>query len=148
LLFAAALASRDGRLVQRDVVPVMVELPPRSGAKLRRRLVRRLAGHPAVQRAICRELQQRADTSQAPVSTFAAALEQRVAECHASFEHDNDALRWQGSLFDRRAEQQAGLRDSQRSRLHAWLERKRASARAMTALRHTPPRLLAAWLAR
>jgi hypothetical protein len=147
LLFAAALVGSDGKLAQRELVALIVTLPRRAGAVLSRRLVRLLVADQAVQSEIARELQRRVMRNHEAVSAFAAALERRCGECLASLERNDNQLQWQGSLFDRRAEEQAGLHHSQRRQLGEWLERKRASASALRTLSHTPPRVRAAWLA-
>ncbi len=146
LVFGATLVDRDGRLVQRELVPLIGELPGHLGGTLSRRVVRHLAIDPAVERAVSRELERRLIATQRRTRAFTEAVEQRLLSCLHSLDRREGQIRWQGSLFDRRAEQQAGLCHAHILQLRDWLEHKRARAMASAALRHTPPRLRAAWL--
>ncbi len=149
LLFAADLVDDTGRMVQRCLVPLRVRLSSQTvrARLLSKGLMRRLAADPEVLAILDQEVQRRLAAVHTSTSLTAAALRTRLRALQAHLEsRRND--RWsQGSLFDRRAEQQSQV---QVESLHAWRDhfaRRISSAYALARLQSSDPRLVAAWAA-
>ena len=149
LLFATDVVDGTGRMVERQLIPLRVEPPVQTVATrtLSKALVRQLAMDWAVRATLDREVRVRLASLRVETSHTAIALEQRARELAAHLESRQQNPLFQGSLFDRHAEQQSQARAASQ---HAWRDhfaRRIDAAHALTVLRASDPRLLAAWLA-
>jgi hypothetical protein len=142
LAFSVSLHDGAGARIARDLIVVDVSHEP---TRLSRARVRRLCAHSTVTGAVAVACTARINTA-APVLTATGAAMSRRNE--ALLRHVAAPARraaWQDSLFDRRAERQASLRDRARDAIVAHLRRRLAHADALTRLRASAPRLVAAW---
>jgi hypothetical protein len=146
LLFAGDLVAGDGRLLQREVMPLHVCLePPHTLRELRKDVLLQLVKRCGLEPLLRTEMDRRASIARADSARFAAGVERRAADLIAALgRHDRQLV--QGSLFDRRREQEAQLRADAVAGGHAHLGRRRGDAAALTQIETTPPRLVAAWL--
>jgi hypothetical protein len=146
LLFAGELIDSDGRLLQREVVPLKVQLePPRNVRKLHKDLLLQLVNQHALQHLLRAEMDRRVSMARADSGRFAASVERRAADLVAALgRHGREWV--QGSLFDRRREQEAQVRADAVAGWQAHLGRRRSGASALTQIGTTSPRLVAAWL--
>jgi superfamily II DNA or RNA helicase len=147
LLYGATLVTDTGRLVERLIVPIAVELLPGSASpRLRRDLLRRLAAEPAVRAAVDVALASQRARASLAIRHAATAIEQRIATCLRSIEW-REARRsaWQGSLFDRAADAGGERQRLAIARIREHLVRRRDEVRALSVLRTTDAHLLAAW---
>jgi hypothetical protein len=147
LLFEWDVHDQSARLVARQLMCVRVDFA--RGARLRGAAVRRwtqwlASASPVreeIERARARELRQLADQTR----TTAVAIQERLGAFDAALRVSRQAW-FQGSLFDRRAEQQAQAGRIALGILRAHVQRQLASAHALRTLSSAqPPRLVAAW---
>src|SRR5690606_36634149 len=124
--------------------PVLVERDRcRHHHALVRRALRTLVHDPRLRELIAQELESRRTAVRLVLAPVADALASRHSA--ALHEVDRRAARqpWQGSLFDRRAEQQARATDAQAAVLRAHLRRSYEAARALADIASAEPVLLA-----
>lgn len=155
LVFAATIADRSGRIVERHVIPVRIEIAPaRAGRevpgddarRLRRSLVRRLSAHPRVRACVDEVVQQRSEGASRTLSGFARAMERRMAAISQEVDRRRARTAWQGSLFDRRAEQRAVDTQAGLAAIADHVQRRADAARALQVVSGSTPRLVAAWI--
>ncbi len=148
VLFAADLVDRDGRLVQRELVPLRIEAEPRARLprRLSKRLVRLLAEEPRLRAQLGTQIATRLAVAQKRVAPSAAAFEHRAGAILSALERRQGRL-FQGSLFDRRKEQQSHARQTAIATWQQYLAHRVVVSRALATLTPTAPRLVGAWLA-
>jgi hypothetical protein len=155
LVFAAAMADRSGRIVERHVVPIVIETAPAracreapraDGRRLTRARVRRLSSHPRVRACIGEVVRQKLEGASRTLSGFARAMEWRVAAISREIERRRARTAWQGSLFDRRAEQRAANAQAGLAAIADHVQRRADAARALQVVSGLAPRLVAAWI--
>ena len=147
LLFAADIVDAAGLMVQRLLLPLCVDGPPlRSARQLSKGRVQQLAGDRGVHAVLRREIQAGLASVHGDVGRTATALEQRLRGLMTALEQRRSRLLFQGSLFDRRSEQQAQSRDATVQALGDYFARRLVATHALTVLRVSEPRLIAAWL--
>ena len=144
LVFAVPLLDELGGLVQRDVVALRVT--PGTAQQLSRRLVRTLTSDPSISRTLALERHGRLLEAQGVAAAAGRAIERRVTALAERLDRQSPGPAWQGSLFDRRAEQQARRRADSKATLHRHLRRRRERARALQHVTAGEPQLVAAWL--
>jgi ERCC4-related helicase len=146
LLFVGACVDAGGRLVQTNCVGVRLELSIAT-ATLTKRGLEALSSHPNVRERLTQVLDRQIDAARLMAATTADALERRIRSILASIDGQADPL-FQGSLFDRRAEQRARARKERTVLVRAQLMRRLEIAHALRDIRSTVPRLAAAWIGR
>jgi superfamily II DNA or RNA helicase len=150
LLYGATLIDQGGRFVQRVALPIAVSVDPHSTShrRLTRRLLRWIAADSTLQDVLSHEAASQCARGEVVLQQVAAALTGRLDECLATLDQRaRERSQWQGSLFDSSSD---ALFERERSALRSvreHFERRRDEARALSTLRATAPRLLAAWLA-
>ena len=144
LLFEAAHVDGAGHLIQRSCVGVCVELRAGDSA-LTKEMVWSLSCHPLVRACVERALNRRQDEGRRDATATAEGLERRIRNILAVLESRTDPL-FQGSLFDRKAEQEARTRKEHLESLRSHSRRRLEFARALRSLRPAEPRLAAAWI--
>jgi superfamily II DNA or RNA helicase len=143
LVFEISLVDAQGRFVQREIVGLRLE---RAHARpLARSDVRALDRDPRVRDAINAEVQSRMDRVHAITSQAAGRLEARLSALIAHAHEGSATASWQGSLFERRREQQAHRHAHAVLTHTAHLRRRQDAARALGQLVAGTPRLIAAW---
>jgi hypothetical protein len=144
LVFAADLLDGAGRLTQREVVPIRIGLTP-STTRLSRARVADLVTSPRVRAVLTREVERRTRCVEERIAPARIAFEQRLDDLCGAIDHRRAARLYQGSLFDRRAEQRAHSSRAAIRSLVDSLERHQASIRALASLQARTPELVAAW---
>jgi hypothetical protein len=146
LLFAGDLIAGDGRLLQREVVALQLCLePPHKLRELHKDLLLQLVQQRGLEPLLRTEMDRRASIARADSTRFAEGIDRRAADLIAALSRHGCQL-VQGSLFDRRREEDAQLRAEAAAGWHAHLARRRSDASALKQIETTPPRLVAAWL--
>jgi superfamily II DNA/RNA helicase len=144
LVFAADLVDLSGRLVQREIIPLEIHGLSTSLCTAKRALTK-LADDRRVRAAVDGEIARRLALATAAVKPAAASYERRVAALAAGIARRRSARLYQGSLFDRRAEQQSHAHGSAIATWVAHLEHRLEAARALRQIRAERSRLVAAW---
>jgi superfamily II DNA or RNA helicase len=144
LLFEAAHVDGAGHLIQRSCVGVCVELRAGDSA-LTKEMVWSLSCHPLVRTCVERALNRRQDDGRRDAAATAEGLERRIRNILSVLESRTDPL-FQGSLFDRKAEQEARTRKGHLESLRSHSRRRLQFARDLRSLRSAEPRLAAAWV--
>ena len=145
-LFECDVHDVNGRLVAREALPLIVDLA--EPIVLRRRNTRTAMAAVVAAPALHERLMAaragfvRAVTSD--VSQTGARIERRLQQLIAELESIRRPLR-QGSLFDRRVEQQARASETAVRQIRAHLEHRLASARSLFRVEASTPRLTAVW---
>ena len=149
LLFRANYLDAGGRIVQRDCIGVRVELHEhkRVALSLTQEMVNALIRAPRLRVVLESATRVRLLAAQREATLTAEAIEQRIGSIRLAIEGRSNLV-FQGSLFDRRAEQQARARTEHARSLLAQLARTLDSARALRHLHATEPQLVAAWVTR
>jgi hypothetical protein len=104
-----------------------------------------LVNHHVLQDLLRTEMDRRASIARADSARFAAGIQRRAADLAGALGRHGAQL-VQGSLFDRRREQQAQLRADAIAGWQAHLARRMNGASALTQIETTTPRFVAAWL--
>ena len=145
-LFECDFHDSAGRLVARDVIPLVVEFDRL--VRLRPRDVR----HVATAVASCERVRQQVSTA---VSRRESLLASETAATGAAVMHRLEGVLGvldgprrtliQQSLFDKRAEQQARASNAAIAGIRGHLERRLTAARALQVISASTPRLVAVW---
>ena len=148
LLFCADVVDATSRVVERQLIPIALGAPLRGGVtrKLAKEHVRDLAENSAVRAALARELDSRVGRVRRDAAQTALALERRVRAMLTDLEQRRRSAPFQGSLFDRRTEQQAQTRAAVLQGWRHHFSRLLDRAQSLRRLHTTRPRLVAAWL--
>jgi superfamily II DNA or RNA helicase len=145
-LFECDVHDSAGRLVAREVIPLVVEFT--RSLRLRPREVRRIViavvSSEAVREHVTAALRRRELLVARETETTAAALIDRLERLLAALDGPHRDL-MQPSLFDKRTEQQARASDAASAAIREHLERRLAAARALRHVRASTPRLVAVW---
>jgi superfamily II DNA or RNA helicase len=144
LVFAVPLLDGLGGLVQRDVVGLRVSMGHRR--PLSRHVVRALARSPTVDRTLALECQRRLSVAHRAASAAGQAIERRATALAERLDCGARGQAWQGSLFDRRAEQAAERRAGNVAAVRRHLRQRCERSHALQHVSAGEPRLVAAWL--
>jgi superfamily II DNA or RNA helicase len=149
LLFGSNYLDGVGRIVQRDCIGVRVELLEQHSAErwLTREMIDALTRESKVRAVLDSAVRARLLVAQSEAIHTADAVERRIGRIRLAIQGRSN-FAFQGSLFDRRAEQQARVRTEHSKSLLSQLARNFDSARGLRCLRATDPQLVAAWVAR
>jgi superfamily II DNA/RNA helicase len=143
MLFTTVMVDRSGRQLRRHVSLIRA---PMSLQTLTRRGVRSLASRADITDVLRLDITQASEATRAACAHTAAALERRCRAIDGVLAARHQQTTYQGSLFDRRAEQQARSHQDALLDLRAHIERRIADAAALRTVTAGPPRLVAAWL--
>lgn len=143
----ATLLDRDGRLVQRVVIPLAIS--PQIGAGQRlvltRQLLRRVLRSEQLHGAIRERIEQECAAARDMTLRTATNLERRLAACLDALARRSAGAAFQTSLFEDGSDLDADRRRAAVSAVRHHLERRRTSAAALVTLQPGPARLIAAW---
>jgi superfamily II DNA/RNA helicase len=147
MLFGAGILDASGRIVQHEPIALHIVL---NGTRYRCRqlsktLVVALNASPRVREALDRELARRLLRARRDASKTAIAIERRMRQVLEELRRQENRPLFQGSLFDRRSEQQSQARGAAIRIQQERCERRLAAARSLTSLSALRPRLIAAW---
>jgi hypothetical protein len=147
MLFGADILDASGRIVQREPIAlhIAVNAARYRFRQLSRTLVASLTGSPRVRDALERELARRLLRARSDASKTALAIDHRVRQVLDELRRQESEPLFQGSLFDRRGEQQSQARGAAIRIQRDRCERRLAAARSLTSLSALRPRLIAAW---
>ena len=146
LLYLVTLLDDAGRLVRRPVVAVEIQRGSGSSRRLSRGSVRQLCAHPAVYVALAQQLPRLESTARRMTAAAAMAMDRRLSALVAHLARLGDTRAWQASLFDRRAERQAHIRQRSIADLQQHLGQRLNAVRSLRRVSARPPQLVAAWL--
>jgi superfamily II DNA or RNA helicase len=145
-LFECDVHDGNGRLIAREALPLIVELA--QPIVLRRRNTRTamaaIATAPALRERLMTARAAFARAVASNVAQTGVRIERRLQQLIGELESVKQPLR-QGSLFDRRVEQQARASEMAARQIRAHLEHRLASARSLFRVEASPPRLTAVW---
>jgi superfamily II DNA or RNA helicase len=146
LLFSVELTDRSGRLIQRELIPVRIELPVSATAgRLHKRHLRCLAAEPHVAAAVAAELSVRFARATDAATMSANRLEQRTRTLLSAIDARRHGAVYQASLFDRRAEHRSRALHAAINDWREALAQRENAASALRELTASPPQLAAAW---
>ena len=144
LVYSVVLLDGHGGVVQREVIALRAIAGAAIGRRLTRQMIRRLTGAWPLRDELRAEVRRRVDDARTSMRDIRSPLESRLR--HALTAVDSRLVLWQGSLFDRHAEQSAQARAEQVCRLRSHLLQRQARAAAISTITATRPQLIAAWV--
>jgi superfamily II DNA or RNA helicase len=147
MLFRADILDGSGRIVQHEPIALHIALNAARDRfrQLSKMLVASLTGSPGVRDALDRELARRLWRARSDASKTALAIDRRMRQVLDELDRQHGEPLVQGSLFDRRSEQQSRARGAAIRIQQERCERRLAAARSLTSLSARRPRLIAAW---
>jgi hypothetical protein len=143
LMFTTNLVDRSGRHARRHVSVIRAQTSLRTLSRAHARL---FAARTQVADALRADLANAVAATQARCCETSAPLERRCRAIAAELAARRQQTAYQGSLFDRRAEQRAHTHQSALLDLQAHVERRIADAVALGTVAAATPQLVAVWL--
>lgn len=146
VLFECDVHDDSGRLVAREAVPVAVDFdrPIQLRRANLRDVARALAASAVVKTHVTTAVATLTERVGANTRQTTGGVETRLHEILCGLESNTPRL-WQGSLFDRRVEQQARASEAAATDIRDHLRRRLASARSLLRIHSSAPRLIAVW---
>jgi hypothetical protein len=144
MLYVTPILAASGLVVERHVTSLDIDVS--TVRRLTRQLVRTLVGTPALQETLRGEVQNHHQRLQPLLTATSEALGQRHERVIDALERRSRGRLWQGSLFDRRAEQAASRDASHVAVLCEHYRRRHAALLQLQHLHTGTPQLVAAWL--
>jgi superfamily II DNA or RNA helicase len=147
LLFRADILDASGRIVQRGPIALHIALKdaPHRFRRLSKALVVSVTAMPQVRKALDGELARLLSRTRSETARTALAIDRRMHQVLDDLHRRQAEPLVQGSLFDRRSEQQWQARAAAIRIQQDRCERLLAAAGALTSLSAEQPRLIAAW---
>lgn len=144
LLFAIPFVDATGRAVQRELVALRIS--GMRGRRLTRHDVRTLCSDPRPSQVIEQHVFESLRSARQLASNAGGRIGRRLQSVLGRLDEQSRSAAWQGSLFDRRHEQQAQRYADKVTALREHLLRRRDAALALHEVHAGDPRLVAAWL--
>jgi superfamily II DNA or RNA helicase len=141
LVFSLPMVTASGRLVCRELVITRVV----TRRRVSRAVLRSLLRHPRLTAVLTAESERRVTALRSGFVGIARSLTDRIGALLVHLDRQAGHTLWQGSLFDRRREQQASRHASSVAALHDHLSRRLIAVQELQQVRAGEPQLVAAW---
>jgi superfamily II DNA or RNA helicase len=141
LVFSLPMLTPSGRLVSRELVIARVV----TRRRFSRAVLRSLLHHPQLIAVLAAESDRRVTAIRSGFVSIARSLTDRIGALLVHLDRQAGHMLWQGSLFDRRREQQASRHASSVAAFRDHLSRRLIAVQELQQVRAGEPQLVAAW---